>query len=335
MAFKDRWAGASAIAGVIGQRVFTDLENGRRTNRINLGCTLGINVTVAGAGVRNNGSLLGAWDEVGMVEGGKEVVVLDARAAHHLGLFFAGSNVRSTRLAGAGVQNITARENIVLHLAHPTAAKQEESVFTERNVNNKLQVFAKYNGLAANIVSGGTVALTAPQITVTQDLDEMRGTPPAVNIHIRQLNEEITAANPQKKIDLTGERFLAGILVQQDAGTVGEVSDIINSLVFRGDGNDIIGPGKVSWADLTDFMSDQSGGAGHDLTWGRSWWAYNFVNHGRMSAMLNPDELKNLRLEVDCQPTAAAGATSSNIRVIIVEYERRQGITAAEMGFSV
>lgn len=313
-----------------GVRDTSKLLNNVRSKLLRLRYTLGVNITVAGTGIKNRGSLLGAFTEGGLAEAGTDRINLDPRLMSRLSNFFGLQPNPSTRLANANIQNVTLSEEIILPLSHPYAARPQESFYVEADIKNTLEAFSTYNGLATNIVTGGTVALSNPTVTVNQDHDVQVGQRPAVDIYVRQVTQQVSGANTALEVDLKGSRFLAGIIVQQDTN-VGEQTDIINSLVFRGDGYDIIGPTFVPFTELVQGQAYQSGGADLD---GASW-MYNFIKSGRMSTMLHPAMLSNLRLEVNCQPSAAAGATSSLIRVALIEYERRPGVTSADMPFQV
>jgi hypothetical protein len=313
-----------------GVRDTSKLLNNVRTRLLKLRYTLGVNITVAGAGLRNRGSLLGAFLEAGLAEAGTDRINLDPRLMSRLSNFFSLQPNPATRLANANIQNVTLSEEIILPLAHPYSANPQESFYVEADIKNTLEVFSTFNGNAALIVNGGTVALSNPQVSVSQAHDVNVAERPAVDVFIRQVTQQVSGANTALEVDLRGSRYLAGIIVQQDTN-VGEVTDIINSLVFRGDGYDIIGPTFVPWTELVQEQAYQSGGADVD---GASW-MYNFVKSGRMSTMLHPAMLSNLRLECNVQPSVAAGATSSLIRVALIEYERRPGVTSAEMPFTV
>lgn len=313
-----------------GVRDTSKLLNNVRTRLLKLRYTLGVNITVAGAGLRNGGSLLGAFSEGGLAEAGTDRINLDPRLMRRISNFFSLNTNPNTRLANANIQNVTLSEEIILPLAHPYSGWPSESFYVEADIKNTLEAFSTFNNNPALIVNGGTVALSSPVVTVSQDHDINVLSRPDVDIFVRQVTQTVSAANNALEIDLRGSRYLAGIAIQQDTN-VGEVTDVINSLVFRGDGYDIIGPTFVPFTELVQSQAYQSGGADLD---GVSY-IYNFVKNGRMSTMLHPAMLSNLRLEVDCQPSVTAGATSSKIRVALIEYERRPGVTAAEMSFTV
>lgn len=323
-------APSMTFASGANNRNFSNLFNNRRTRLIKARATLNANITVAGTAIRNRGSLSGAFTEFGLSEAGTDRAILDPRAAVRLSNALSQKTAPNVRLATAGIQNVNLSEEFFLYLSHPLSANPQESFYVEADIKNTLQAFSTYNGVGANLITAGTIALSLPVVTVRQDYDALVSDRPAVDIFVRQITQTVSAANPALVIDLRGSRYLAGILVTQESN-VGEEINIINQLVFRGDGYDIVGPQLVPFTELVQEQASWSPGADVD---GVSWY-YNFIKSGRMSTMLHPSMIPNLRLEVDCQPSVTAGAVSSTIRVVMVEYERRPGVTSADMPFTV
>jgi hypothetical protein len=327
----DQISGVSDIVGTAGQRTSTALLNGRRTRLLRCKFSIGVNITVAGTGIRNRGSALGFLNNVGLDEAGTDRQIWDARAARFFSETNSPSALPASRLSGAGVQNVTLEETFYIYCSNPRIALPMETSFIEANVNNQLLAFMEYNGDATKVVDGGTVALSNPKLTVQQVYDVKRGELPLLLPYVRQLNQDVTGANDALKIDLRGTRYLGGIIVQQDSNK-GEVTDIINKLTLRGDGQDIIGPRAVSWADLVDHQASEFGGS---VAATRGYFAMNFLTDGKLSKLLHPAAYTNLRLELDSQPSVTAGVTSSRVRVILVEYESVPGRTVVPLPFEI
>src|SRR5690606_22457277 len=157
--------------------------------------------------------------------------------------------------------------------------------------------------------------------------DERIGSRPKLVPFYDLVELAIPGAAANARVDLRGSAFLQGLIVQQDC-SLGEVADIITSLAYRGDGLEIIGPAQVPWDHLVDSMPEMSGAAGPSVRFSvagdtagvpnfvtaqRSWYWYNHLKNGLLSALLPPTEAPNLRLEMTVAPTALAGAASSTV----------------------
>jgi hypothetical protein len=143
------------------------------------------------------------------------------------------------------------------------------------------------------------------------------GIPPWISPFTRQVTQDVTGANAQLKIDLRGTRYLRGLMLQQDTSGVGEVADIINSVILRGDKKSILGDGGIPFRDLQQAQAYEYGGA---IPAGYLW--MDFARYGRLSTLWNPNQDTNLRLELNVQPSVTVGAVSSQVRVAMVEYEQ-------------
>jgi hypothetical protein len=136
---------------------------------------------------------------------------------------------------------------------------------------------------------------------------------------VRQIAINVVAANAALKIDLRGNRYVRGIAIQQDSN-FGEVSDIINGVVLRGDNFALFGDRPIAFVDLQQAQAYEFGGA---LPAGYLF--FDFCRYGRLSSMWNPYQDTNLRLELDVSVSARAGGL---VRVAMVEYERTPSTTA-------
>ena len=70
--------------GTDGVRQRTQGENNKRTERYQLRVRGQVDITVAGAGLRNRGSILAALTDLGFTDGGQDIVALDARLARFI-----------------------------------------------------------------------------------------------------------------------------------------------------------------------------------------------------------------------------------------------------------
>lgn len=277
-------------------------------------------VTAGGTGVQNRGSIMAAFDEIGIVENGRDRVVLDARLARYLSELAAPSALTATRATGAGVQTTVLREYVRLYFAHPFAVNPRETAFLARDPRADLQLFFKLNGTnngVSNIIAGGTKTLTGVTVTAVQHVDEHETARPLFIPSIRQVTQGITGSG-DVDVYLRPGHYVRGIALQQDTN-VGEVSDIVSRLTLRGDTREIVGPEMVSLDILQRAMEYEHGGT---VLAAPGYWYKNFQEGGRLANILNPRQDTNLRMTVTAAPSATAGATSSTVRIALLELER-------------
>lgn len=311
-------------------RFRTQAENNKRTERCQLAVSGQVDITVAGTGLRNRGSILAALTDIGFTDGGADKVQVDARLARFIDEVMSPSALPATRLAGAGVQAATQlREIVSLWLASPRSVQPNETKYVEANKQLALEVFVTPLRDITRLVAGGvTGTITNLQATVQQVYDDLVNVPPLLSVFTRQVAQDVSGANAALKVDLRGSRFIRGIAIQQDTDA-GEVADIVNNLVLRGDRESIIGDRGVSFRDLVDHMQEEYGGA---VTAALGYLFIDFQRYARLGTYWNPFQDTNLRLELDVQPSA--GNTGSKVRVAVLEYERSP-VTAQELPFNI
>jgi hypothetical protein len=226
------------------------------------------------------------------------------------------------------VQTIT--EVLPIWLSAPKTLDPNETKYVEANKQLAQQITMTPLRTVARL-GGGALAATFGTLTakVEQMVDDILGVPPLLNVYVRQITQDVTNTNGALRIDLRGSRYIRAIAIQQDSDA-GEVTDIINALVLRGDARSIIGDRTVPYADLQQHAAEEQGGA--VSTSGYLVW--DFLRYGRLASLFSPYQDANLRLEVDCQQSVTAGATNSKIRVLVVEYERTP-TTAAQIPFAI
>lgn len=303
-----------------GIRQFSNADNNVRTERLNFRLTGQIDITVAGTGIVNRGSLAAALSEIGFSDGGTDIIVLDGRMARQIAEILAPSALPAIRLAGAGIQAATLLEEIVpIFFSAYRTANPNETKWVEVNKQLQQQPFINPLRLITRLATGPALAGTVTNLVanVEQVYDEMVGIPPWISPFVRQVTQDVTGANANLRIDLRGTRYCRGIMIQQDTSGIGEVADIINGVILRGDKKSLIGDGAVPFRDLQQAQAIEYGGA---IPPGYLW--IDFARYGRLSTLWNPNQDTNLRLELNVQPSVTAGAVSSLIRVAMVEYEQ-------------
>lgn len=304
-------------------RAFTQADNNRRTERYQLRVTGQVDITAGGTGIINRGSILGALTDIGYNDGGTDKIVLDARLARFIGEALAPSALPATRLAGAGIQAATQLSEIVpLWMSAKGTGNPNETKYVEVNKQLQQQPFITPLRQITRLATGGALAgtVTNLQATVEQVCDDLLATPPWLSPFVRQIVQNVNAANPSLRVDLRGSRYIRGIAIQQDS-TLGEDTTIINSLVLRGDQFALIGENPVPYTDLQDMMAEEQGGAVARAV-APGYLFIDFCRYGRLSTMWNPYQDTNLRLELNVQPSTVAGNSNSVVRVAILEYER-------------
>lgn len=303
-----------------GVRATTNGDNNKRTERYQLRVTANVTPVAALGTNRNKGSVLALLQELGFNDGGTDKVVMDARLARFIAEALAPSALPATRLdATSGVLQAL-EETVPIWLSAVGTGNPNETKYVEANKQLQQQVFITPNRLASRITNGaGGATIAALTANVEQVYDDLVGTPPWLTAYTRQVVQDITGANAAQKVDLRGSRYIRGLGIQQDTNPVGEVADIINGLVMRGDADTYIGQNAIPFRDLVLGNAVEQGGAISSAPAGYLW--IDFCRYGRLSTMWNPYQDTNMRLELNVQPSVAAGATSSQVRVAIVEYE--------------
>ena len=334
----------------VNQRATFILQNNKRTRWIRVRIAGTVTITVAGTLVRNGGSILGAISRIGFSQGSQDQVNWDARLLRHLSEYVAGANLPNRRLSVAEVVakgTFNLFEEVLIPCACPNGANPSETYFRENNPQNVLSVFIQQ--APTTVLTDGTFTLDSISASVTQVYDDNIGELPLFVPYFDTVELAIAGAITTGRVDLRASDFIAGIMVQQDC-SLGEVADVVNALAYRADGVDIIGPNQVGWNDLVDGMAFESAGSGlaqraafagttagvpNIIDAQRSWFYWQHIKNGRLSALLPPNQLPNLRLEVNAQPTALAGATGSVVRVGRVMYRRDLAVCAPELPFDV
>lgn len=304
-------------------RAFTQAENNKRTERYQMRVTGQVDITVAGTGLVNRGSILGALTDIGYNDGGTDKVVVDARLARFIAEALAPSALPATRLANAGIQAATLLSEIVpIWLSARGTINPNETKYVEVNKQLQQQPFITPLRLITRLATGPALAgtVTNLQATVEQVYDDLVATPPWLSNYVRQVVQDVAGANPSLRVDLRGSRYIRGIAIQQDSA-LGEVSDIINSLVLRGDTYSFFGENPIPFVDLQQMMTEEQGGA-VSAALAPGYLFIDFARYGRLSTMWNPYQDTNLRLELNVQPSAIVGNSASKVRVALIEYER-------------
>lgn len=314
--------GRPSIAPVAGQRVYSRLINNVQSHVVQLDVTGTVTIATADAtAILNRGSLWACFDEVGISENGRDTVLMHGRVLRALSEQAAPSPLSAVRLTSTAQAAYTLKESARIEFAHPYAIQPRETAYREHDPRQLLEVFVKLNSNAAALIAtaggGGTVTLTNLSVNVTHIYDGVETVAPFFIPHVRQLVDKVTGANAAQPFYIKTPRVLRGMVLSQEDSDIGEVSDIINAVVLRGDQKDWIGPSAVSLEDLIAASEYEFGGAsGWNV--GDAHLGFNFQTFGRLSNCLNPNQDTNLRFELDVQPSVT-GTGTSQLRLTLIE----------------
>lgn len=319
----------SNIIAIAGERAFSRLISAVSSNFVTLVFAGSLVISVAAAtNIRNRGSILAAFDEIGIDENGTDRHIYDGRVLRFLSETAAPSALSAQRVTSTAVATYPLEEAVRIYFAHPFAAVPRETAYLERDTKQLFQVFAKLNASAKDKLAtagGATLALNSVTVTVTHGYDANEPNRPEFIPTVRQQIVSVDSANGQLPEFLKSQHAIRTIVVSQEGATIGEVGDIINSLVLRSDEQDFIGPGKMLWRDLALESEYEFGGA--VVSSNRAHMCLNFQQGGRLSNVISPAQNNNLRFEFDAQPSVVAGAGASKIRITIVELQADPQLT--------
>lgn len=313
------------IVPIVNDRARSDLLNGKRNKCIQL--TFGVDVvttTLLTGAIRNRGSVLALFPEIGVAEGGNDKALADARLFGIVSEAFRPSAGTATRLTSLAVGTTKLRETVRIFFENPFSANPRETQFMEHNIQAALQFFAKYSGDISRIVDVGTGAATLqnPFVRVSQVFDEDEAALPYFVPQYEVLTAPIALAQAALEIKLGIGDYIRGLTIMQDTQGIGEVSDIISTLQLRGDKRFWIGAdGPCNYEDLARGMEFDVGGSVYASPNG-AYLHLNFQEQGRLSKILSPAQDTNLRLVLGVAPSAAAGAVASYVRVLVHKLVR-------------
>lgn len=335
MANKWQWSRRDTITPVAGQRVRSRLINGVKSYAAYVHARARVQIAVAPVGaIRNRGSVFALFDEIGIEENGRDRHRYDGRLLRFMSEMHAPSALTATRLTSTAIGTTNLEESAVIWFAHPLSAAPSESVYRELDARQLLEVFVRQvtNSVAALVTVGGaTVTVDQVTVEVHQIYDSRSADLPVFIPTFRQVEEAVSAANPQLSSFIKTPHFIRAMVIQQDTD-VGEVADIVSAFALRGDFRDIIGPQQAGFDAATFFQELEFGGS---VFGNQGYLGLNFQRGGKLSNIINPSDDVNLRFEFNAAPTGAAGATTSRIRIGIAEQERVSGLVTPEIPFPI
>lgn len=304
--------------------------------------------------LKNAGSPWARVSSIRLDEAGTERWNLSGMEARFLSELVAPRGLsRNQRIATLADGAQALEESIFLPAAWPLSIKPEETAWLERNAKNATNLTVRWNNDATPtnplVTTAGTITPSAYSVTIEQDFDDAKEPDPAGGLRLirpiflpryRVIQQQIAAANAELPIEILTDKFLRAIVIHQ-VTNVGDVDDIVNSLALISDDRELIG--RMTNAEDV-FRSAQQEFAGNLEAFGNSGSAaqpdqgcyipISFQKSGQLARILNPRTDINLRLILNVQPSVVAGATTSFVRVLLVELERVAGYTSDRIPFA-
>lgn len=322
------------------------LTNGVRGDAVDARATARVTVTVAAAtSLRNRGSVFALYPEVVLDENGTDRHLCTGAVLKYLTEVNAPSATTNKRLPALADGTIAVgvyllEEMARMFFAWPNAGTPGETQYLESNSQQALQflmtpVASAALATASLVVAGGATVVVdqmAAEIVHNFELPEAGQDAPLFIPTVRQQLAFINGAVGQQAEYIRSPHAIRAIILSQEVSTGGvtlEVSDIINSLTFRGDFRTPVGPGKVTMAMLRYQAEMTHGGAVISAV--PAHYPMTFQKYGKLGDVLNPAGDLNLRYEFDAQPSATGG--QSQIRITICELQRIAGLTAQKIPF--
>lgn len=317
------------------------LEGDVRTLAVQVALTGTVTIgTAAATRILSGGTLAAAISEIGIVEAGEDILVMDGRSALALSIATneSDADLGASRLTALGTGATVLRETLWLPITLTRSLSPIETALQQvrRGSGVEFSVFVKVpttdmNGILVTPGASGTATLSAVSAEVLQVVDTSAGVPSIFLPRVRQVSRTITSAG-RERMSLSSSQFIRGLLIQQSAGGVGDVSDIIQRLVLRNDARSFIGDQSAAYRDVIAINDRVNLGGlithGGVALGGGTYAFIDFASNGRLSELLNPLAAPNLRLDLDVTPSATVGATSSSVRVTLLEYITAAGVTA-------
>lgn len=310
-----------SIAPVAGNRVSSRLVNGVQSAGVILTFRGTLTKTNGdGTTIRNKGSLLAAFDRVGLFDG-EDQWNIDPRILRYYCELLAPSQLSATRLESVADGVYELEEQVFLPFASLYSLRPRDTAFMEHNPSQVLEVWAqlKFAGAAASLVDG-TAALSNLSIVVEQDYDALERALPLFQTRVRQEQIPIVGASTDLPIYIRTNNYLRALIIQEDAVTVGEVNDIMSAFSFLSDTRPIIGDAKQDKISYQRWLESRFGGSVFSPG-GIGYTPIFFQEGGRLANVLSPGD-PNLRLVATTALTAAAGAGASFLNVAYIELVR-------------
>lgn len=327
---RHRMSGSQLQADAVsaGNRAYALLNAGVTSRFLLITVTAILTVTVNCTGVKSIGSVVQAFDEMGIDENGN-VEAWDPRLMLVASQFLRPQAGTYTRAAHANVQTTTLKERFLVPFEYAFAGNPAETRWREQVVAAKSRFFYKLNGTNNGIekvitVGAGTATLTSPTVTVEHWFNDDEGaSTPLYRPSWEMLTKDITSvALSENRLDIYSPDVIRGITIFQDTN-LGGVTDVLGTggIQLRGDKHEYIGKGGyLTWDEFAlmasfesagDVYASFAGGAVH----------YNLQKFGRLGECYNPAQDTNLRLMLNALKSATG--TSSQVKVLLHKLQRK------------
>lgn len=307
-----------------GNRAYANLIEGRSSRYLLLTLAATLTISVAVTSIVGLGSVAQIFNYIGLDMGGHDVQV-DPRFWVCLSDYLCESTRTYTRVTSLSASPVSLVEQVIIPFEYLGAGNPGETRFRENDIKLRTRAFYELNGTnsgLANLVTGGTAALSNITVNVQQYFDDDKTMmPPLFRPWFKTLILPVASANTEAYIDLDLKDLCRGITILQNTANKGAVSDIITGLSLRSATTNYIGSGQMlNLAQFVRGLEYRSGGAGGANL---SCFHINLQESGRLSHCLNPTQDGNFRLYFNCAPSGVSGATGSEIRILLHLLERK------------
>lgn len=316
-----------------GKRIYVDLDNGKATRYVQIRLSGDVTIAAAAAtAIRNFGLAEALFEEIGVTGGGEgDTINADGRllsfASEWMLVPSATTRTRVTSTAAA----VTSVASIFrLWFENPQSVAPRETLFLEKQVNQKFRAFFKLStqvsGGAAGSTPGAGRILEAAGACVTSytmtvrvqqfaDATLRADALPLFRYKVEQLRDVPGGVVARRGIEIPLDEleYLRGLTVAFDS-TAGLATGIVTEIGLRGDKFEYIGQGQM--VPLDDFARAQAFESGGDIysLFGPTMVHINFQKAGRLSNIFNPKQDTNLKLFVDI------AAVPAGVNIIVVKH---------------
>lgn len=308
-----------------GNRAYVSLIEGRSNRYVVLTITAILTISVAVTSIVGLGSVVQLFDYIGLDMGGRDVQV-DARHWITISDYLSASKRTSTRVTSLSASPVTLIEQVYIPFEYLHGGNPGETRFRENDIKLRTKAFYTLNNVnngIANLVGGGTAAITAVTVTAEQYFDDDKTMhPPLYRPWWKTLTLPVGASNTEAYVDLDLKDLCRGISIIQNTDK-GMVSDIIKGIGLRGASTNYLGSGLM--LTLDEFARQLEFKSGGDVYVSATGGALhiNLQESGRLSHCLNPTQDSNFRLYFNVATSLKAGITKSEVLILLHLLERK------------
>jgi hypothetical protein len=319
--FTNGYDDLAADAAVAGARAYANWLEGKSTRYLLMTVALVLTITGTATSIVGFGSPIQVFDEVGLDMGGR----VTAFSPYHLiaiSDYLTSSTRTYTRATSTAIATYNLTEQYIVPFEYPHRQIFATEVrFREDDTSKRVRLFYKLNATAnglANLVIGGTAAVTGVTVNVSQVYDpDLLCDPPTFRPWFEEKYKDIGQATVKGYLELDLTQVCRGLTILQ-LTNVGMVADIITAIGLQGTNFKYIGDnGLVDVQRYAKGLEFEAFGADVYRTSVGGMIHLDFAKL-KLSKALNPNQDSNFRLYFNALPSVRAGATWS--RIVVLEH---------------